>query len=645
MSAIWGVVDFQKDFLNKNLVESMERPYHNYKIDQFKHRLANNVLFGYGGQYFTREAIEERQPIVNKAETKFFVADAVLDNREELFEFLGTAKEKQQKIPDGTLMYQLMCKFGKQSVHRFLGTYAFAYYDKKKEEVLLVSDAVGSRCLYYTYIDGKLYFSTLIKSILEVMEHKPDWNYRFLSDYLTINNLSLYTEAEETPYRNIYKVAPGYMVIINSHGIRKEEYWKLPAKKRAKKKKDEEWKAELIGLFDQCVTSVMRSAGKTGILLSGGLDSTSVACFAAPKLSNLGEKLYSYTSVPEEDYKSKEASCYYTNEKKMVELTKAFLGNTESSFLDLPGMNAFDDSEEYLKEYELPFKSLQNIRWIHEGVKKAAEDGCRMVLTGQLGNSTISFGDFEIYLNTLLFSGHLFKLFQEVNALHRERHYGRKKLYKKLMITLFDSLFRKKIKLVNEWSEVYVNPELIKQYNSKRGYLINKVKNPSTYTSHQLMLDSMNKMTMIQIGEFETHLSLITGVLLRDPTKDRRLIEFCLKLPANQFVHRGVERRLVREYMKDYLPAEILTERHKGIQSADLVHRLNKNWAEIYKECSSILEEGNTDYAGKLLELPKIKKKLEAYKDSLSEAEINNKFEIYKLLYSVLLVKYVTVMQ
>jgi len=634
MSAIWGIVDFEKESVNEELARRMEKLYYTYKIDVFKKYIAKDAIFGYGGQYFTKEARNEILPIVDDTDKVLFVADVVLDNREELFDMLGIKLEDRNDIPDGTLMYQILRKYEKESYNMFLGTYAFAYYDKVKKEVLLVTDAVGSRSLYYYYDQGKLYFSTLMKPILEVNKVETEWNYRFLSDVLALNNLALYTEAEETPYQNLYKVAPGQAVIIKEQGLYKEDYWKLPINIKPARKSDEEYKKEFIKLFDTCVSSVMRSSEKTGVLLSGGLDSTSVACFAAPKLKDKGEMLYSYTSIPEKEYVSKELPYYITNEQKMVEITKDYLGNLSCTFLELPGVNGFDGATEYMERLELPYKSLQNIRWIRASAEEAAKDGCRILLTGKYGNSTISFGNYEKYFSLLIKSAHFIELVKEVNAFGRKYHVRRKRIYRYILANAKSNIFKKKLKVEDMFANVYVNPELIKQYDTEKRFRIYNIENGHALTMHD-RTDLAFKTIFIQMGELETRLSLDTGVLQRDPTRDKRMIEYCMKLPENQFVYRGIERRLVREYLESYLPKDIITDyKHRGMQSADTIERIEKNWTQIYQECSVLLKDKR---AAKLLDLPKIKLRLESYKEELPADEV---FEVLKLLYSILLVRY-----
>jgi asparagine synthase (glutamine-hydrolysing) len=628
------MVDFLKSSDNEETAGRMEEPYHAYKIDSYGRHITGNAVFGYGGQHFTKEAKSEKQPISGSGNNDLFVADAVLDNRTELLIKLGIYEEQEQsRIADGSLMYLTLKRYGRESLQMFLGTYAFVYYDGN--EITLAADAVGSRSLYYCREDGKLYFSTIIKPILAVREKQFEWNYRFFADYLSLNNLGHYTETEETPYLNVYKVAPGQTVMIDRQGIRKEAYWE-PRCTELLKKSDEEIREEFIRLFDTCVSGVLRSAEKTGILLSGGLDSTSVACFAAPGLKGEGKLLYAYTSIPEKDYVSKEIPYYNTNERKMVEYTKAFLGNLSCAFLDMPGVNGFDGAEKFLKAYELPYKSLQNIRWIHEAAVHAARDGCRILLNGQYGNATISLGDFDMHFHTLLKTGHFAELVKEVKAMAGSYHTGRKLIYKKIISNIIMNLAVKHIK-PDSFKTVYVNPDLAKRYNTvqrfKKGGINSEGASVMDFASFRPHI--VNKKALMQIGELETHLSLSAGILMRDPTRDRRILEFCMRLPENQFVYNGTERRLVREYLKSYLPKEVIADyRHRGLQSADTVERLSKNWRNIYKECTALLEK---EEAEKLLDLPKIKSELKAYEKGLPAGRT---FEIMKLLYSVLLVKY-----
>ena len=101
-------------------------------------------------------------------------------------------------------------------------------------------------------------------------------------------------------------------------------------------------------------------------------------------------------------------------------------------------------------------------------------------------------------------------------------------------------------------------------------------------SEEQMCAFQFDKVSLAQLGMYDTRLSLMSGVLVRDPTKDKRLIELCLNLPIECYVHDGVERRIAREYMSGIVPEQILQQnRRRGLQSADYVDRVLRNWEQI----------------------------------------------------------------
>jgi asparagine synthase (glutamine-hydrolysing) len=68
---------------------------------------------------------------------------------------------------------------------------------------------------------------------------------------------------------------------------------------------------------------------------------------------------------------------------------------------------------------------------------------------------------------------------------------------------------------------------------------------------------------------------------LRDPAYDRRIIELCLAIPDDQYHRDGRDRWLIRRAMHGYLPEELLWEQRRGLQAADLGHRLRASRSEV----------------------------------------------------------------
>lgn len=639
MSAIWGMIRFNGESISEAEKENMVAPYKDCKIDRYSEIQESNLYFGCGLQYITKEARYEQLPKEEQGEL-FFTADVYLDNREELLSQLQITEQNAERMADGALVLEAYKKWKLKCVDYLLGAYTFVIYDKKSEEIICVRDAVGSRCFYYCEEKGAFYFSTLLQPILQVKKTKVEWNKRWLSDYLAIFGLANTSECEETPYQGIYKVAPAQIVRFSKkNGIQKQNYWE-PMKnlKELRWHSDTEYAEEFYRIFQEAVKATLRADGKTGVLLSGGLDSTAVACLAAPILKEQDKTLYSFTSVPNESYISKRHPYYKVNEKKSVEATKEYLGNLQCYYCDLPGQNCWDDFEAITKILEVPYKALQNMSWINEALKQGAHKGCKVMLNGQYGNTTISYGDFCVHFQTLLHQGRWITLYKEVNAANQKLHFSRKAVWKDILKSLVPERLRLfQHRKEDMFQEEYCNRKMIERFHTKERFIEKElnITIPQYYDIKRYRPYMAYKEAMSQIGEMETKLSLVNGILIRDPSRDKRMIEFCLRLPEEQFVRNGIERRLIRVYMEQYMPKEILQDcLHKGLQSADWIWRLQEDWKRIWKEIHLYLEE---ETGMEYFEEEKIKKAYEAFKEIGDEQET----DLRCFLYSVLLKRYI----
>lgn len=105
----------------------------------------------------------------------------------------------------------------------------------------------------------------------------------------------------------------------------------------------------------------------------------------------------------------------------------------------------------------------------------------------------------------------------------------------------------------------------------------------------------LDKMRFRQIGDNETRISLYSGVICKDPTRNVEFMEFCLSLPTEQFQKGCTNRRLVYEYMKDIYPPHMLDQRlPKGRQSADFFYRLRNKKKEMIAAIEEMLMEENS---------------------------------------------------
>lgn len=577
MSAIWGIIDLDCKKVDKKVSEPFRRVYSQCKIDRTEEFMEDNIYLGCGIQYFTKEAQDEQMPIVDRENGIFFVADCILDNREEITNKLNLEKN----LPDGTIMYEAYKAWGEDCSKEFLGPYAFGVYDKKEEKVIVAANHAFSRSIFYTYYDNKVYFSTLQQPLYLLDEFPHPYNDRWILDCITMTSPSMITEPEETLFENIYKVPAACFIRFTKNQKEKIRFWNIENCKEWKAT-DEEYEKAILDVCEQAAKSAMRTDGNIGIMLSSGLDSSSVAGLCASILRESGEKLYSFTSVPEHDYEYDKNGFYVPDETQGVMLVCRDNDNIEPEFLDCKGMNAIEDIDYLLDIYDTPTKSKQNAIWISKICERACEKNCRMVLDGQLGNVTVSAGNMIDYLYILLSHARFCKAYQELNLFCKKNRFRRKWIFRLLLSSIWETLT---VPIIKYKSDIYKNAFTDKKKAKDFGVTkrfrkaLNNIpctvlQNEKKYRKNILM-----EVAFAQIGEMKTANGLKNGVMIRDIYKDKRVMELCYRFPIKVFVSEGCERKIIRKYLKRYVPDELCTDmRHKGLQSADYLYRIKKCW-------------------------------------------------------------------
>ncbi len=628
MSAIWGAINLKGNVIDKETQKMLRQAFDRCVIDRYEEIANENVYMGCGIQYFTPEAEKEKLPL--SKEDIFFTADVVLDNRKELLDKLGIAKEQGSCMADGDILFAMYKKYGYDSLNDLLGAYAFVWYDRSTNKIELVLDAVGNRCVYYRIINDVFYFSSLLEPLAE-LSSDTRLNDRWITDFLAMDYLFMINETEETPVKEIYRIAPAQYISYQDEKIEKAIYWKpFDNFKEYRLSSDEKYRHRFCDLWNAAVKCNIRDKSNTSILLSGGLDSTAVAAVAAPYVKEDGASLYSYTSVPMEGYVADNSGYDVENEKEDVEKTAAFYGNIITQYVDLNGKNPWELSSKAIRNMEIPLKSIQNYLWIEEALEKAYEKQSRIMLTGSYGNTSISFTDLNVYMNTLYKNRKYVKLKKELEAFSTNMGFPVRYAWKQIIRTMRAEFEQTPY----PYGLSYVNRDIAKKLNTeKRLCEIEKNSFESTKDFTIGRRNMVHWLSMRQIGEAFTKHSLATGVLLRDPTIDKRVVEFCIHLPMEQFCRDGIDRRLVKEYLKDIMPPHVMQFQKKGKQSADLKYRFSLNWDNIRQEWIQKYER----YLGS-----KYVNTLYARRQLLEQADIEqySPFALTRHMYTILVLQY-----
>lgn len=574
MSAIWGLVSLS-GVISEKQPARMENPYRQRcKIDRYESVTLPEIYTGCGIQYITNEAPKELLPFNDTEKKLIFNADCVLDNRDELISALGAADGE----PDGTLMYLAYLKWGIQCVTRFRGLFAMAVYDIASQTLYLASDQLSSRCLYYYKTEEYVAFSTLIDPIREIFPNLS-LNEYYLKDYLTAPGLMPNIVANETPYQNLYKLNPGTYLTITRNGIQETSYWNpsMPCE-MPKCKNAEDYQKAFFQLYEKCVKDALRCNDKVGISMSSGLDSATVGVLAAKSLQEQNEQLMTYSYVPYLKPTLPNKKDNVLDETEDIRLIQDKYPNMVPHFLNNEGRNCLESLPDSLCIMEFPFKAFVNMPNLREIYDTAAKDGCKVLLTGQCGNSTVSHGYIDDVLYDLYAGKHYLKFLLYLNRYSKTVKESRRQALRGCIryFRYSKEQYRTTIfqyQPTNQFlsAAILENYPLQQRYEESGNQLLVKVPISGEYYRKTLYKGAI----YTYMGELETKMGLHHGIIIRDATKDMRMMSFCYHLPYKYFAWQGTPRWLIRASFQSLLPPKILNNWMRyGVQNADCLSRI-----------------------------------------------------------------------
>lgn len=642
--AIWGIIHMDNKSASVELGKTMMDKLSMYKLDKIKYLNKDNVFMGSGLQYITSESEKEILPLYDENKGLIITADAIIDNREELFKIFNITMVSCTDMSDSELIIMAYEKWGQDSPKYLVGDFAFAIWDEKKKELFCARDHVGKRTFYYSYLNNIFSFCTIIKPLFVTYNKNIELNERWITDFLALRGIMHESECNETVYKEIFQLPPAHTIILNEHGLKKNLYWNpIECIKPLKLKSDKEYEEEFRKVFFEAVHCRLRSNSDIGIMLSGGMDSGSVACVAAKKLSEEGKWLKAFSSVPMVEFQDKTSDYYVSDESEYIEAVKNHVGNIDVTYCRSEGKHSLKDIDWFLNVLEQPYKTIENTFWSNEIAKVASVAGCKVLLDGQYGNSTISYGDFMIHALTLYRSRKIITLAKEIKGtsrLYKVHPYRVSKVIAKVVVPykLRKFISDKRNKTYDRFDKSPINVELINKWNVETRFDEKQLnlKTPrylDLYETHSLIV---NPLAFSHIGAIETKVSLAHGIIKRDPTRDKRVIEFCLSLPSDQFVRDGQERYLIHRYMEGILPDKVrLNISTRGLQSADWIQRIVPKWNSMCDTLEMNLNDSEIKY---YVNVDKIKKELSSMRDFPNE---NKAHEVRMIIITFVLSEFI----
>jgi asparagine synthase (glutamine-hydrolysing) len=526
-------------------------------LDRISHRgpdrsgewVSGAVALGHRMLCTTPESLDETLPLVRCAA---ITSDARLDNRAELTRALGTCG------PDSSLILEAYERWGEDCVPRLLGDFAFAIWDPKRNALFCARDPLGVRPFVYRHDPGRRFaFASEARAL-----HAPRRiNETFLAECLAWMS----EDPAATAYEGILRLPAAHTLTVNSRGAVLRRYWSLDPGRELRLGSDGDYAEAFREIFTSAVTCRLRSAGGIGSELSGGLDSASVVCFARGLA-----RLHTFSAVFPDS-----AECDERPYLDAVESGGSIVPHRIQDF----EIGRAGDLEAIVGAVDHPL--CPPGLFIHMAdYREARRSGLRVLLDGFDGDSVVSHGMSRLV--ELLLRGRWRRLAAEIASFSRLFHRSpwqvlRGDVIRPLcpdpLVEIWRSL-RGKPRL--EWREYAVvgadlarRTRLFQRLARTPSRFFEAIRNPRTLHWRHLISGDV-----ADVLEMRDKLAASFSIELRHPFFDRRLVEFCLALPADQKIEGGWNRIVLRRAMEGILPEAVRWRGDKARLSVPFLCRL-----------------------------------------------------------------------
>lgn len=215
-----------------------------------------------------------RQPIPNEDESMWIVFNGEIYNYQGLREYLQKRGHTFRTHTDTEVILHLYEEFGEDCVQHLNGIFAFAILDTKQNRVFLARDRMGIKPLYYTEVGNQLIFGSELKVLLAHPDVERDIDPISLNEYLSYE----YVPTPRSIISGVFRLEPGYFIRYDAQGLYRQQYWNVSLA-RSESRPPMNWRdysAELYETLKQTVKQELVSDVPVGVLLSGGIDSSTI---------------------------------------------------------------------------------------------------------------------------------------------------------------------------------------------------------------------------------------------------------------------------------------------------------------------------------------------------------------------------------
>jgi asparagine synthase (glutamine-hydrolysing) len=371
MSALAGIVRFDGGPADASAAARMIDCVEHRGRDRRDVRADGAVALAYRWHRTGRAQPVDCQPLFDRTSCTALVFDGRLDNRPELARALGLRDDNS--VSDAALVMEAYRRWAGDMLPRMLGDFALALWDGRERQLTLARDPRGVRALSYGMAaGGGVAFATEPRQLLCVSGVDTSPNLGFFAERLT----GIVSHRSDTIFHGVQRVPAAHAVIATPAGVAVMRHWDIDPGRELRYTDSSEYGEHLRELCGQAVAARLRNLDRVAVLLSSGLDSSSVVAMAS-RASRAGRP------VPVRAYTHAFPDCPEADEEPGARRTASHFGVPLVSVAPGPA-NAAGQVERASRLQD----TIPGAIGIGDDVlaTRMADDGCRAVLTGVGGD-------------------------------------------------------------------------------------------------------------------------------------------------------------------------------------------------------------------------------------------------------------------
>jgi asparagine synthase (glutamine-hydrolysing) len=486
---------------------------------------------------------------------------------------------------DTEVILHLYDELAENCVSKLNGDFAFAIWDAPRRRMFFARDRMGVRPLYYTTANSTLYFASEVKALLEVPGVNAELDPIALDQIFTL----WAPIAPRTPFRDIFELEPGDLMIADDNGLSRRPYWSLtyPDRDAEPVYQDEASAAEeLRWLLTDATRIRMRADVPVGSYLSGGLDSSIVSALAsrmAPGTLHTFSIGFASKEHDESEFQSQMAAALGTQHRTIT------CGSDDIAAIFPKVVEATE--RPIIRTAPAPLFLLSRLVRDHE---------MKVVLTGEGADEV--FAGYDIFKEARVrrfcarnpqskFRAHLFrKLYPYLPGVQQQSAQYLAAFFGGGNVRLDDPLYSHRPRFRGTAAtKVFFSGDLratLGNYDATAelaGILPAEFKR--WHTLHQAQyLESRFLLPGYILCSQGDRMAMAHGVEGRFPFLDHRLVEFASKIPPEMKLKGLVEKHILRESLKDLLPEQVARRTKQPYRAPDSVAFVGPHEKEYVRE-------------------------------------------------------------